>query len=180
MKKRILALMLVITVFIIPARAVSVATNDGTFTGTSNRKFYTPVSCSIESNSQYVYFNLLKWQEHYEFGSLYYWEGELRNPNIADAYSNVTAVIGSLPYLYKEYDKDDASIGCRDMAGIVGGTNYYARLTMEKGPKYDQGVEIYFESEYGIYGITDGLPLNYQTFATPLNTKSRKNIAWLP
>ena len=158
----------------------SAVTDDGAFTANSNRKFYTPKACDIQINEGHIYYSLLQWDD-YMFGSAYYWEGEIRGTSepISAAYSNVTAAVGSLPYLYKEYDEDDATIGCRDMAGITGNTSYYVGLTMTKGPKYDQGVELFFESEYGIWGGIDGLPLNYQGFVGRLNTKSARAMAWV-
>lgn len=176
LKAKTLAMFLVVACLTI---STSAATNDGTFTASSNREFYTPKRCSIVSNSEHIYFENMQWEER-SYGAAYYWEGELRgvNENISAAYSNATSVAGSLPYLYKEYDENDVSIGCRDMGGIVGNTNYYASLTATEGPRYDNGVDLYFESEYGIYAITDGYPLHYQAFQHYLNTKTCRNLAW--
>ena len=55
----------------------SAATNDGTFTGYSNRQGYTPRSADILLTSSKVYFDKLKWDSSSR-GASEYWEGELR------------------------------------------------------------------------------------------------------
>jgi len=177
-----------IVVFILIASffsvAVFAATQDVTFTSSSDgRQFYTPHTCSIVVTDTCVYFSHLQW-ENRSFGAAYYWEGELRagttSVEVADAYGSCTAVVGTLPYLYKEYDPDDISVGCADMAGLDSSETYYAQLTTTTGPDFSSssGVELKFESEYGMHLGVDGLPLRYQEFSTHINTQTRPAISW--
>lgn len=178
-KKKFLTILLTLSFCLSSIISAYAATDDGDFSATSNRKVYTPRSCSIQLTATNVYFHNLRWDD-VTFGSAYYWEGELRgaSTNISKAYSGVSSVVGSLPQLYKEYDEDDASIGCKDMSAISSSKTYYAGLGVSKGSKFDSGVDILFESEYGLWGGIDGLPLNYQRFYITLNTKTNKNTAW--
>ena len=180
MKHKHLRIVSLLLTALILTTFASASTDDGTFSSSSdsNRRTYTPKSCSIQLDSTHAYFNTLKWDNNISYGAAYYWEGELRG-EVHSAYSSLVSVAGSLPYLYKEYDNDDTSIGCRDMSGIVGGTTYYAALTLNTGTGFSSGADLWFESEYGIFGVTDGLPLHYQAFATHLNTRTKRNIAWL-
>lgn len=158
------------------------ATADSSFSSSvSNRQFYTPKSCVVQVSPTRIDFSNMKWDAR-DFGAAYYWEGELRSDDgvysIADAYTNCTAVTGSLPYLYKEYDRDDVSVGCSDMSGLRSTKTYYASLTTIKGPSFDSGIKLLVESEYGIWGGFDGMPLRYQVYIPRLNTVSNKIVSW--
>ena len=159
----------------------SAATNDGTFTGYSNRQGYTPRSADVLLTSSKVYFDELKWDSRSR-GASEYWEGELRGvddpSDIGDAYEEPTAVAGSLPYLYKEYDSDDMSVGCSKMSALQTDVNYYAALTTEAKSGYYDGIELKVESEYGTWLVIDGLPKAYQVYAETLNTATNRSVAW--
>lgn len=176
--KKPLSVLLVLLLLTTPIFA---AKNDGYFTSDFNRQDYTPRICQIVISENNVYFENMQWDD-YSFGAALYWEGEIRRVSegeFADVYSGLIAGTSNLPFFHKEYDEDDVTVGCHGMSEIKGNTLYYAGLTVEKGPKYDQGIDLVFESETGIWGICDGLPTNYQTFGTYLNTVRRTAIAWV-
>lgn len=164
--------------------SASAATDYGPFgPGIGNRQEFSPSSGFIRTHSTDVEYDILCWDTH-AFGFLNYWEGELRGTNgynIHDAYSDLTGYASDLPNAYKEFDEDDLTIGSSDADKIEEGEQYYAKLTTKKGPEFSSGVDLIFESEYGIWGepiVTDGLPLGYQTYVTTLNTHTRYNIGW--
>ena len=130
-------------------------------------------------------FKNLSWTNS-AWGTGHYWEGEVRGyngANISDAYLGVTAIAGNLPNMYKEYDSDDLSLGCSELSGLVAGNTYYATLTTEMADSFNDGVELWFESEYGDwYGWFgengDGDPLRYQLFAERFHTTDNRILYW--
>ena len=183
MMKKLSALFL-ISCLLLTSLSITIfaATNDGAFNRSTNIQFYTPTSCSVTMYDDTVHFSTLQWNTN-QFAGAHYWEGELRgHPNssaISNAYSGVTAVSGSLPGLYKEYDKDDMSIGSSCIQNISTNQYYYATLNVVKGPSFNSGVDVIFESEFGTWLIIDGLPSRYQTYDYIMNTASGNRISWI-
>lgn len=179
-KARFILAFLVVAVMIVPAYALTTATDDGYFGASYNRAAYTPMSCTVNITGTTASFTNLRWEGN-NFSGSDYWEGELRGTqgySISDAYLNATGITSSLPNAYREYDDDDMSIGCKNMSQIAPAQTYYAVLNATKGPRFDSGVELIVESETGTWLIIDGLPLRYQVFEQTLNTKSRRMIGW--
>ena len=182
MKKRCKRMFVILMAVVMSlSSSVFAATDDGTFTANSGRAFYTPINATVTLSSTSIRFSNLHWEDR-AWGALLYWEGEIRpgsaSYEIGDAYSGVSAVTGTLPYLYEEYDEDDLTMGCNDMSGLRASNTYYATATVTAGPSYSSGVPLIFESEQGVWMIVDGLPSRYQAFATQLNTATKRTTSW--
>lgn len=179
MKKiRFILVLFVIAAMIVPAYAL--ATDDGYFSASYNRKAYTPISCTVNVTTTTASFTNLKWADN-NFSGSSYWEGELRGTrgySISDAYLRADAITSNLPNAYREYDEDDMSIGCKNMSQIDPSQIYYAVLSATKGPQFDSGVDLIVESETGTWLLIDGLPQQYQVFDQTINTASRRMIGW--
>lgn len=179
--KYVLAILLAVAM-VVPAYALSIATDDGPFGASYNRRYYTPISCTVNIAEKTASFKNMKW-ENYVFESTDYWEGELRGTNgysIDDAYAGASGITSNLPNAYYEYDEDDMSVGCKTASQTKPDQIYYAILTTTKGPQFNNGVELLVESECGIWGgpLNDGLPTHYQVFEQTLNTVSRRTVSW--
>ena len=159
---------------------VFAAVDNGVFYDESTALSYTPSSATIRLTSDSVRFTNLEWIGN-TFVEDHYWEGEIRARSgytVEDAYTGVTAVVSDLPGAYKEYDTDDVSIGCSSAYWIVPGNSYYGTLTTDTGNLYNSGVDLYFESEMGVYLVVDGFPIAYQYYDETLNTRSNTSISW--
>lgn len=165
----------------------SAATQDPTFSSSSdpNRKVYTPVHCQISISRTSASFQGMNWSSSY--GAAYSWEGELRvanpagqNYKISDAYTAVTGVAGTLPQLSKDgaSDSDDRAFRCNDMSAIKSSESYYVIMSMSTGPKYNNGVTLYFESEQGFYNPIDSIPYKYQAFSGRVVTAKQYDMGW--
>lgn len=185
--KKIIPIMMVLSVLF--TSSASAATDDGAFSSTDdNRKWYTPIHCQISITRTSASFQGMSWER--PGGAAYNWEGELRvanpagqNYTISDAYSSVTGVAGTLPQLADDgaVDDDDRAFMCADMSGLQANRAYYVILSMSTGAKYNNGITLYFESEYGIYNPiapSESLPLHYQGFTGRVVTNSQYEMGW--
>ncbi len=177
--KYILAILLAV-IMVVPAYAISTATDDGVFGASYNRWYYTPISCTVHIAETTASFKNMKWED-YVFESTDYWEGEIRGTNgysIDDAYPGASAITSNLPNAYYEHDEDDMSVGCKTASQTDPAQIYYAVLSATKGPQYNNGVDLLVESECGIWMVVDGIPTHYQVFEQTLNTASRRTVSW--
>lgn len=195
MKKRFIPLLLVCALLLAgAASAISVATVDPQFSYADdpNRQQYTPKHCMIQLTPSAVKFTNMQWQAFWTpYGDLDYWEGEIRvhddnvlSPTLLEVYSSCSSVKSDLPDCFKEYDEDDLTLGC-NISKINQFTTYYGTLNVIEGWRYDAGIALMFESEYGsprvdVGNFEDGLPLRYQYYdtKTPFDTALSPILSW--
>jgi len=183
LKKSIICIMVFSMLF---STNASAAIEDAGFSSSSdpNRQAYTPVHCQISISRTSASFQGMSWSSSY--GAAYSWEGELRvNPpdgeyTIADAYSSVTGIVGTLPQLADDgnMDADDRAFRCNDMSALRNNQAYYVVITMTTGTKYDEGISLLFESELGIPGVVDSLPIRLQGFTDRVTTGIKTEMGW--
>ena len=152
------------------------ATNDGAFSSSSdpNRQSYTPVNCHIMISETSAWFQYLKW-ENVSFGMIDYWEGELRVTSPGH-----TIAAGTLPFLRDDgsSDPDDRAFVSTAITEAELGETYYVTMSLTPGPKYDDGVELMFESETGLWMGLDGIPTRYQGFTGRVVTGETLVMSW--